>query len=402
MNNTNLNKVKEQLFIVGLVLCAFSLSMPTFYFNLMMPLAILFKALSLDKKSVTQVLKSKLYLALSLSIILIFIGLIYTEKNNLNIGFTLFVKRIPFLLLPFLFIGISKKAVKVTLLGFALGVLVGAIICLINVCLTENVYGYIKQIYISNWYWNDIILNPIDKHPSYFSFYAVISFFIMLEFLFSSKKVIIKALCIVGMLFFITIILTLEARTVFMSFPILLFVYLVFKTKKTIIGLGFFLLVTCFGTIYFIYHPAKFHNIRILKISEDSNVRLNIFESSLSVIKDSPILGVGSGDITKELNKEYIKRGYTEVVNYNCHNQFLEEWTRGGIFGLLVFLILFFLMLKKAISEGDSLFLVFIISMIIFSMVESHLIRQQGITFFSFFGFMFYFFKRANFKKRII
>lgn len=390
------HNIGERLAVVGVALCAFSLSMPTFYFNLIMPLALFLRIVFSSKESLLMVARNYLYMLFSFSFALLIIGLSYTQQQNLDLGITLILKRLPLILLPFILTNLSKTAYKSIMLAFMLGVLFGAIVCIINVVTTPNVYGHLKQIYISNWYWSDIILEPIDKHPSYFAIYATLSFFIGLKFFQLTNRILFKIFYSLMMLFFIAIILTLESRIVIFSFPILLFVYIIFKTKKIMIGLAFFIVMVGLGTVYFAYHPARFHNIRILKISKDSNIRLNIYETSLSLIKESPICGVGSGDIFDEMNKEYVKRGYVERLNYNCHNQFLEEWLRGGVLSLIIFILILLMMLKNAIKGLKAEYVIFILLIIIFSMVESFMNRQQGITFFLFFGTMYYFLNEEN------
>ncbi|WP_242083698.1 O-antigen ligase family protein [Aestuariivivens sediminis] len=393
MRNIKIFKtVKEPLITISLALCAFSLSMPTFYFNLALSIAFLTRVVYLNKRDFALVFYSKLFKTIFISMVLIIIGFIYTKVENYNIGITLFIKRIPFLLIPFLFIGVTKRIVKFTLIGFLLGVFVGSLICLINVSITENVYGYIKQIYISNWYWNSIILDPIDKHPSYFSIYACLSFFIGLDFFLNDKRSIFKIFYTLLMLFFVGIILTLEARIVIITFPLVFLVYLIFKTRKILIGLAFFMLLTIFGTFYFIHHPARFHNIRILKLPKDLNIRMDIYDAATNLISKNPLFGVGSGDITQSLNTEYILKGHNYIINYNCHNQFFEEWARGGLLSFMALVVIFILMMKNAIAQNKTIFLVFLLMMIIFSLVESYLNRQQGITFFIFFGALFYYY----------
>ncbi|MFD2724784.1 O-antigen ligase family protein [Hyunsoonleella rubra] len=385
------NKLSTWLPDAGIVMCAFSLSMPTFYFNMFMTIAVLLRLLYFDKERIRYILKTSFFKVLLASVLLILVGLCYTEYGNFDVAFTLMARRIPFLLFPFLLIGLRKRSINLVKLSFIAGVVIGAIICLIGVELTPGVYGHIKQIYISNWYWSDIILNPIDKHPSFFAMYSLLSFFIALEFLLSSNNYIKKACLALLMLIFIGIILTLEARLVLLVFPVSLFIYIVVSTKKFIVGIVFLFSSIVIGTIYFVYHPARFHNIRILKLSADSGIRWKIYKSALSVIAEAPILGVGSGDLQVELNKEYNKNSYDRVFNYNCHNQFLEEWARGGVLSLVLPLFLFVLMLKKAKNKDCPISFVFIFSTFVFFLVESVLNRQQGITYFIFFSALFYF-----------
>lgn len=387
---------KDNLLEIALTVCAFSMSMPTIYFNIAMSLALVIKIITFKKVWFKLLLNDKLFIVYGFSLLLILVGILYTDFNNIHIGISLLTKRLPFIIIPLLFIGLNRKSRKPIMLGFISGVVIGAIICLINVSLTENVYGSLKQIYISNWYWGNIIVEPIDKHPSYFAIYSLLSFFVALELFLTNASRLLKLLLGVLMLFFVGIILTLEARIVIFIFPVALFLYLILKTKKLVLGLIVFLITVSIGTTYFIYHPARFHNIRILKLSKDSSIRLNIYGQAVSLIKNNPILGVGSGDVEEELNKKYFENGLERLEDSNTHNQFLEEWLRGGVLCLISLVIIFLIMIKNGYKEKQTLFLIFILSMFIFSMVESILNRQQGITFFVFFSSLFYFLKEEE------
>ncbi|CAM1360241.1 O-antigen ligase family protein [Tenacibaculum xiamenense] len=65
--------------------------------------------------------------------------------------------------------------------------------------------------------------------------------------------------------------------------------------------------------------------------------------------------------------------------NYNSHNQFLFEFTRGGVVGFILFCLPFFLIFKRNLKKKNGVNLMLLVSLIMFFFVENLLDRQIGI-----------------------
>ena len=128
------------------------------------------------------------------------------------------------------------------------------------------------------------------------------------------------------------------------------------------------------------------------------------WKSAFGVIGSNLILGVGTGDASEELKKEFKKRGYVDGYydNLNAHNQFLEILLENGIVGILIFLSLISYMVYSAISERNLLLGLFIIMMVVFFTFETVLNRLAGITFFPVFAFLLAYYKLESFNKNHI
>jgi O-antigen ligase len=113
--------------------------------------------------------------------------------------------------------------------------------------------------------------------------------------------------------------------------------------------------------------------------------------SSLQIIKDNFWLGVGTGDARGELNKKYLELGEEAIaaVNLNSHNQFLDSSIRNGILGLasLIVMYLFGLWNSRFHCLPYSMFVVVII---VTSLTENILDRQQGDVFWCVFNVLLY------------
>jgi O-antigen ligase len=101
-------------------------------------------------------------------------------------------------------------------------------------------------------------------------------------------------------------------------------------------------------------------------------------------------MGVGTGDASDELKKEFKNRGYINGYydNLNAHNQFLEILLENGLIGLILFLTILGYMSYIAISQRNILSGLFIIMMFVFFMFETVLNRLSGISFFAFLSFL--------------
>jgi O-antigen ligase len=107
---------------------------------------------------------------------------------------------------------------------------------------------------------------------------------------------------------------------------------------------------------------------------------------------------VGTGDVSTELKKEFKNLGYSYgyYEDLNAHNQFIEIQLENGIIGLVLFLILLGYMIYIAVSQGNLVYGLFILMMIIFFSFETMLNRLAGVTFFPLFAFLLYYLKNPQ------
>ena len=113
--------------------------------------------------------------------------------------------------------------------------------------------------------------------------------------------------------------------------------------------------------------------------------------SSMQLIKENPITGVGLARVEERMVTEYIKHGWDEEAFYrfNAHNQFLEAQMTFGIAGTLSLIWMLFapLMVRKRYGYPH-LTAVFVILISFLLMFESMFNRQWGIMFFMIFYFL--------------
>jgi len=121
--------------------------------------------------------------------------------------------------------------------------------------------------------------------------------------------------------------------------------------------------------------------------------RLEFWRASWGIIKEKPLIGVGTGDMNEAFNNEYIKMKsrLSPDQRWRSHNQFLSIFVGFGILGFIWFL---FALLYPPLVLGkfkDYFFLVFFIIAMISMIPEDTIESQMGVTFFAFFYSFFLF-----------
>jgi O-antigen ligase len=106
------------------------------------------------------------------------------------------------------------------------------------------------------------------------------------------------------------------------------------------------------------------------------------------------LTGVGPGNAQHLLDQKYISsnmyvgepsRGDHGFLGYNTHNQFLETLLKTGVFGLIILLFIYFILIRMARQKKKRSTSFIISLLLIWLFTESVLERQYGIVIFTFF-----------------
>ena len=183
--------------------------------------------------------------------------------------------------------------------------------------------------------------------------------------------------------------------------------FLFIKNKKKALITLIVLLITAI-TLFLINPRFQNFNKKIVVIDETSvlekdfkkikntsprnhNFRVMLWQSSIEIILQNPIIGIGAGGSDKRLYEVFaVKRQwYDKAERHNVHNQYLQILLDIGLVGFFFFVLCFFTFFKslsglkdtqlKFISTG------FIIILLINFIFESVFERYSGISFFCFF-----------------
>jgi O-antigen ligase len=333
-------------------------------------------------------------------------GLFYT--SDIHNGTLLVFRRLPFILFPLVLTypgEAIKKRIKLLLKIFCISTLV---YILFTFC-----FAAFRSLYFTD---GAITFNPhppdhdydnyffgvdfaYSQHPTYLAMYVLLSMFFAFESFFQSKvKRYLRIVWLISGFILLTSLYFLSSRTGIISALVLVPVYLIIKLKTMqrwrlsalIIILAVPLLIVLFlnNKRMKFYLPEKTRTSVVDKFLLDN--RVPIWKSAMIVIRHNPIIGVGAGDASLEIQKEYIAAGYTEMYynNLNAHNQYLEVLVASGLIGFVIFITLISYIVYQGLSRRNLLFGIFILIILIFFLFESILNRIAGVTFFSLFSFL--------------
>ncbi|MGB1041112.1 MAG: O-antigen ligase family protein [Flavobacteriales bacterium] len=350
---------------------------------------------------------NKLGVAMMAYFIIVAVSLFYT--NNLTEGIRSIETKFSFLVfpifLPYLFSLIDSNKVFKTLLF-------SGIIYVFLSYLTATIdYSAIHK--TSVFFYGELGVGFFQDssfvHPTYAAFFfnLLIAFlgigYIDNSNLFKSK---IVSVLLIGV--FSIFILMLSSKFGILALLInffFLFFYFIRKRQKVIkpslILVGFLVLTS----IVILQTPLK---VRFEKAYTElvnptakegsTKTRKDVWKVTTEIIRENPMLGVGTGDIRDELALRYEQNGQSLYLErkYDSHQQFLQVFASLGISGFLILLVLFGFLFWKAIKQKNFLLLIFTSLFFLFGMVESMLERQAGIAFFVFFGLLLYSFNPSK------
>lgn len=342
---------------------------------------------------------------LPLLFILYVCGLLITTQ--LNDGLTIVARKIPFLLLPIAFIVVNRK---ITNREFHI-----ILLTLLLSCLAVSVFCYVRA--IINIVQNHTIIYPNEVYKLYYFSYTpltepfepiYLSLFSNLAFLIALQSPLIKN---TTLKYFIAaylglFIILIAAKSGIVSFVIILFILVIRRQNKKIVSYVSLLLLIplfIFATLKFPFLKERFITSLTFNYAEENGavwnsntLRLAIWSSAVEAIKKKPLLGYGTGVGQVALEQAYLDKGFVfglyyknhtewNIPQYVAHNEFLSTALDLGLVGLSVLVLIFGFGFFYAVKSKDNLAIGFMVIIFITCCVESMLLRQKGLVFFSFF-----------------
>ncbi len=304
-------------------------------------------------------------------------------QNSFELDKKYIILLLPILILPFSLQSFTKGEIIKSYNFFVLGVFIAQIIASFGI-VEYYFFSEGKKVALANYNQVNEILR--FERP-YLGFFSAISLIISY---FSYKKS-QKWFYIVSSFVSLFIIVIISARLPFLVLLIATIVLLFSKIKsrkfKIIIISTALTGLTLLG---FLETPLK-HRFQMIKF----DARVTIWEGSIKQLNTTEkyIFGIGSQSkisenlldyYKNEANFEYNPEKQRFVnKNYNTHNQYLNEFIRGGILGLILFLSLILVSFVKLIKKNDIFGFLLLLSVSLFLFVENLLERQMGVYFVS-------------------
>ncbi len=272
-------------------------------------------------------------------------------------------------------------------------------------CLFSIIYGAFSLKQIPTY----VMLN-LFLHPTYLAMHSNMALAIC-YFLFFRKDIEENTpLKIAFLLLSVTTLLTLSKTGIivwliligFMVFNNLVILKKQFLTSIILVIFGTSLLATLYFAVpevrnrfYYAFEALvnQSKNQVDTKTSESTQVRLLIWQQTIEIVKENPLLGTGTGDIKDELYKKYEKEGMQGALEnkLNVHNHYLQLLATLGILGFIFFMASIFVPLTQAMKTNNRVYLAFILILSINILFESMWEKQDGIVFYAFLNALIYF-----------
>ncbi len=348
-----------------------------------------------------QKLKGRLLLLNTAIFILYVLSLLYT--SDLQTGIKAIETRASLLVIPLCFIGISAnravmeelKTHKLTFLRtffLASSVLAGFIM--------------LESFSFINWDTGRILVNPLvnkletdfywfKDHPIYLSLTIAASALMIFDVWRNENKK-IRLMLVIGFLIQMVALILMSRKGVLIAFLIAFGVRILMAkgvSLKTVLYTIAFLVLTSVLSLQLSKDTAKrfrevFDKKSYKKVEDFSStsIRYYVYDCSLSVSKESLLIGFGVGDVKKKLKTCYEK--VSSVLyqgNYNTHNQYLGILLYVGAIGLFIFLFSLAFNIHLFYKNKDYLALSFLTLCMIAMMFENILDRQNGVILFALF-----------------
>ena len=299
------------------------------------------------------------------------------------------------LLLPIAF-DINSKNLKSLMISLILGSFT-ALLILFSYTLSSFINS--SDFVFSN-HLNHYFSSPISIHPTYLSIYicfAIACLLIWGKNIRDFHKYLTAILLLVVFLLVGIIFLSSRNITIITFILIAILTYPLFKKK-----ISYLISLLCCGVIMLTFVLSNnflkerfglnlISEVNLSKSRELLEPRSERWKVAFELVKESPLIGYGTGDEEVKLKEKYLehKMFISYIEGFNAHNQFLSILIKHGIIGLIIFILAFAYYVKIGVKSRNKEYLLFLSILFFAFMTENILDSNKGIFFFAFFNTVF-------------
>lgn len=314
-----------------------------------------------------------------------FFGMAYSD--NTSFGWMDIGMKASFAILPVVFV-LFNFSVNWTVLfkSFIVGALISVLVCFYLSYLNYAETG-------KPWHFRESYLSHF-MHRSYWATYLVMAF-VFSVYLLVKKQLNFLLGALLALVFFAVVFITGSKAGILILVisTVSLLIYIAKETGqlKWALGLGVTALAILITTLSFF--PSVTNRIKSsykyatgeygidVTNTESTASRILMWRTSTELIKENPLLGVGTGDVKDALVQRNTEKGYIDVAkrNMNAHNQFLNSWVAIGVFGFLFLLGVFALPFVFPPTQENFIYRIIIFALFASLLAESFLETQAGI-----------------------
>ena len=340
-----------------LMLTAFFLPLTVFGGNLFAVLIFLLWLVKADFKTDFYRLKdNKLVIAVLLYLLVHVVALLWTA--DIESGLWTLKKQLKFLFIPIFMLFVKREHVKYYILAF-----------LASMSLSE-IWSYGIFFELLPLYGGATLTDPIPlmSHITYNPFLAIaiylLSYYVLFDHSINRSKKVIYSFFIITMSINMFITGGRAGQVMYFAMLVVLIFQYFPKNAFKASSVSLFVLVITSSTFYL---NSKIFSDRVdsavTELSDYKNhthsstgMRISSAINSWSIIKEHPVIGVGTGDYKNEFIKASIKYNLKledKLVIHNPHNMYVLILVQFGLLGLAAMLYLFYAQIKIAINSNE-------------------------------------------------
>ena len=340
-----------------LMLTAFFLPLTVFGGNLFAVLIFLLWLVKADFKTDFYRLKdNKLVIAVLLYLLVHVVALLWTA--DIESGLWTLKKQLKFLFIPIFMLFVKREHVKYYILAF-----------LASMSLSE-IWSYGIFFQLLPLYGGATLIDPIPlmSHITYNPFLAIaiylLSYYVLFDHSINRSKKVIYSFFIITMSINMFITGGRTGQVMYFAMLVVLIFQYFPKNAFKASSVSLFVLVITSSTFYL---NSKIFSDRVdsavTELSDYKNhtysstgMRISSAINSWSIIKEHPVIGVGTGDYKNEFIKASIKNNLKledKLVIHNPHNMYVLILVQFGLLGLAAMLYLFYAQIKIAINSNE-------------------------------------------------
>ncbi|AKF25915.1 hypothetical protein YH65_02240 [Sulfurovum lithotrophicum] len=346
----------EQLGSWLVILYAFTLPISVAINNIFAAFILLFWLLKGNYKQTWQLIKdSKVLQAFLLFFLLHIVGLLWTE--DFSWGLHMIKKEWMFLFAPIIMSLVKKEHIRYYVSAFLLAMTLSEIISYLIW------FKVIPPIFHASVY----DPTPFIHHTSYNPLLAV-AIYLMGYFILFDKTLNIKEKAVLG-LFIVTMSINMfitggrAGQVGYLVAVIILFFQYFDKNFFKALLVSFLVVGGVSLTAYFgsqiFQDRIKLAVSQIENFDSDTNssvgLRINFAINTLEMIKEDPLIGVGTGDFKKRYEEINMEKTPNIASTKQPHNMYLLEMAQFGLVGLFILLYIFYSQIRFAQREMNDL-----------------------------------------------
>ncbi len=356
------------------------------------------------KISYFQLVLSKEILVLVSIFLLGAVTLLYSP--NKPEGINIMTRQLAILIFPLAVAlnGLNLKKYQLHLFKWFAFTCVGTIIYLyIDALVTIQYFHLPLSTLFSLAFMNHNFSYPIEMHATYLSMYAAFSIIIFSCLLALGEVGKMRYIYVACILLLAIGLLQLSSKAVFialLAFFVVVFPFLLFKGRRRIWFIA--IAVALSGLLLFAMDNIDSFKTRYLSefrkdltqkpaLIEVSEPRMARWEVIMEMVKQSPIVGYGTGAEKNMLQEKYFeKKLFSSYIHeFNTHSEYLSFLLKAGIIGLALFIYVLWFGFAAAWRTREVYFFGFMILISIVCVSENVLDLNKGIFFYSFFFSLF-------------